>query len=97
MDTLPILCTLCNVKTFLGVFPSDLLPHSIKQPGTIIVNCDPHRKRFPTGWQLIFNQNHSADSILTNTVIIHIFLLSIPFETHLFCVELQYNPTTRSE
>ena len=32
MDTLQILCTLCDVKTFLGVFPSDLLPHSITQP-----------------------------------------------------------------
>jgi len=42
MDTLQILCTLYDVKNFLGVFLSDLLPHSITQPGTIIVSCDPH-------------------------------------------------------
>ena len=42
MDTLQILCTLCDVKTFLGVFPSDLLQHFVTQPGTIIVNYDPH-------------------------------------------------------
>jgi hypothetical protein len=33
------------VKLFLGVFPSGLLPHSITQPGTFIVNTDPHTKR----------------------------------------------------
>jgi hypothetical protein len=28
------------VQSFLGVFPSDLLPHSFTQPGTIIVNTE---------------------------------------------------------
>jgi hypothetical protein len=42
MNMLQILCTLRDVKTFLGVFPSDLLPRTITQTGTIIVNCDPH-------------------------------------------------------
>ena len=42
MNKLQILCTLRDVKSFLGVFPSDLLPRTITQPGTIIVNCDPH-------------------------------------------------------
>ena len=42
MDTVQITCTLKNVKSFLGVFPSDLLPHSITQPGTVIVNTDTH-------------------------------------------------------
>ena len=38
-----ILCTLQNVKSFLGVFPSDLLPHSITtRSGTVIINTDPH-------------------------------------------------------
>jgi len=40
MDTVQILCTLRNVKSFLGVYPSDLLPHSITQSGTIIINAD---------------------------------------------------------
>jgi len=30
------------VQSFLGVFPSDLLPHSITRPGTIVVNTDAH-------------------------------------------------------
>jgi hypothetical protein len=42
MDTLQIQCTLRKVKSFLGVFPSDLLPHSITQSGTFILNTDPH-------------------------------------------------------
>ena len=70
---------LCDVKTFLGVLPSDLLPNSITQPSTVIVNCDPHMEADSTGWPLIFKQNHSADSILTRTVFIPIFLLSVPF------------------
>jgi len=42
MNALQILCNLRDVKTFLGVFPSDLLPRTITQTGRIIVNCDPH-------------------------------------------------------
>jgi len=42
MNTLQILCTQRDVKTFLGVFPSDLLPRIITQTCTIIVICDPH-------------------------------------------------------
>lgn len=45
MDTVQVLCTLRNVRSFLGVFPSDLLPHSIKRSGTIIINTDPHTER----------------------------------------------------
>jgi hypothetical protein len=37
-----ISCALKNVKSFLGAFPSDLLPHSITMPSTIIVNTDNH-------------------------------------------------------
>jgi hypothetical protein len=40
MDTMQISCALKNVKSFLGAFPSDLLPHSITLPSTIIVNTD---------------------------------------------------------
>ena len=43
MDTVQIICALKNVKSFLGVYPSDLLPHSIhQQRGTVIINTDPH-------------------------------------------------------
>jgi len=52
MNALQILCTLRNLKTFLGVFPSDLLPRTITQTGTIIVNCDPHTED-GTNWLAI--------------------------------------------
>ena len=40
-----ILCTLRNVKSFLGVYPSDLLPHSIVQSFTVIINAEPHTEK----------------------------------------------------
>ena len=45
MDTVQILCTLRNVKSFLGVYPSDLLPHSIVQSFTVIINAEPHTEK----------------------------------------------------
>ena len=43
MDTVQIICTLKNIKSFHGVYPSVLLPHSIRnQAGTVIINSDPH-------------------------------------------------------
>jgi len=44
MDTLKILCTLRNVKSFLDVYASELLPRSITKTFTVIVNADPHTK-----------------------------------------------------
>ena len=41
MDTLQIQHALQDVNSFLGVYASDLLPLSIVQTGTIIVNTDP--------------------------------------------------------
>ena len=37
-----IVCTLRNVKSFVGVFPPDLLTHSFAQTGIVIINADPH-------------------------------------------------------
>ena len=45
MDTIQIICTLQNVKSFLGVFSSDLLLHSITRSGSVIINSDPHTDR----------------------------------------------------
>jgi len=42
MDIVQILCTLRDVSSFLDAFPSDLLPQSITQTTTVIVNADPH-------------------------------------------------------
>jgi hypothetical protein len=45
MDTAQIICTLRNVDSFLGLFPSDLLPRSITRCSTLIVNTDPHTEK----------------------------------------------------
>jgi hypothetical protein len=45
METVEILCTLQDVKSFLGVFPSDLLPYSIALSRTVINNADPHTEK----------------------------------------------------
>ena len=45
MDTVQIQHTLQGVDSFLGVYASDLLPCSIKQTGTLIVNTDPHTEK----------------------------------------------------
>ena len=42
MDTAQILCTLKEVPSFMGVYPSDILPPLITCSATLIVNTDPH-------------------------------------------------------
>jgi len=42
MNTTQILCTLKDVRSFLAVFPSDMLPRSVTQFSTDIINADPH-------------------------------------------------------
>ena len=44
MDTVQITCTLQDVPTFLGVYPSDLLRATIHTTGTVIINADPHTR-----------------------------------------------------
>jgi len=44
MDTVQITCSLKDVPTFLGVYPSDLLPTTIHKTGTVIINADPHTR-----------------------------------------------------
>jgi len=44
LDTLQILCTLRNVKSFLDVYASELLPRLITKTCTVIVNADLHTK-----------------------------------------------------
>jgi len=45
MNTTQIFCTLRNVRSFLGVFPSGLLPQSVAQSGRVIINADPHTEK----------------------------------------------------
>ena len=73
---LQILCTLCDAKTFLGVFNSDLLPHSITQPGTIIVNCDPHTEN-GSHWLAINFQPKSFGGFYFDSYGLHPYIPSI--------------------
>ena len=50
-----------EVKSFLGVYPSDLLPHSIhEQTGTIILNTDPHTQEGTHWLTIIFQPKYST-------------------------------------
>ena len=44
MDTVQITCTLKDVPTCLGVYPSDLLPTTIHKTGTVIITADPYTR-----------------------------------------------------
>jgi len=70
MDTVQIQHALQNVNSFLGVYASDLLPLSIVQTGTIIVNTDPH-----TGRRSIFKTPTAPLAVTFSipTAAIHIF------------------------
>jgi len=56
MDTIQIQHAVQVLNSFLGVYASHLLPLSIAQTGTIIVNTDPHTEP-GTNWQAIHFQN----------------------------------------
>jgi hypothetical protein len=45
MDTVQIQYTLKDATSFLGVYPCDLLQHSIVQTGSVIVNTDPRTEK----------------------------------------------------
>jgi len=45
MYTTQILFTLKDVKSFLGVYPSDMLPRSVTRLGTVIINAKPHTEK----------------------------------------------------
>ena len=61
MDTKQILCTLRYVRSFLGVFPSDLLPLSVSQFGTVIINADPHTEKV-SHWLTVYFRPKSASA-----------------------------------
>jgi hypothetical protein len=78
--TLQILCNLRDVKSFLGVFPSDILPNSIVRSGTVIVNADPHTEKGSHWLAIHFEPKASSayyfDSYGTSPIVpaIHAFL-----------------------
>ena len=48
-----IMCTLRHVKSFVGVYSSDLIPHLITEPCCLILNTDPHTEK-GTHWLAIY-------------------------------------------
>jgi hypothetical protein len=69
MDTVQILCTLQNVKLFLGVFHSHFLQHSITRSGIIIVNVDPHTEK-GSHWLAINFETKSSSAIYYDSFVI---------------------------
>jgi len=61
MNTTDILCTLKNVISFFGVFPTDMLPRSVTQSGTFIINADPHTEK-SSHWVAIHFQPKSSNA-----------------------------------
>ena len=59
MDTVQTICTLKDITSFRGVYPSDLLPTSI-QSGTVIINADPHTREGSHWLAIHFNFPLSA-------------------------------------
>ena len=55
-----ILCTLRNVRSFLGVFPSDLLQQSVSQSDTVIINADPLTEKVSHWLAVLFRPNSAS-------------------------------------
>jgi len=68
MNTSQIACTLKDVRSFLGVFPSDMLPRSVTHTGTVKINTNPHIKKGSHWLAMHFFQNHRAPIALIHTV-----------------------------
>ena len=64
MDIVQITCTLSDVPSFLGVYPSDLLPGVVHRTGTLIINADPHTKEGLHWFANIWNPDCTALPIL---------------------------------
>jgi len=90
MDTVQIICTLKNIKSFLGVYSSDLLPHSIQQQtGTVIIDTDPHTKQ-GSHWLSIHFQPKSSTAFYFDSHGQHLIRPQFTFitKTKLYCLEL---------
>ena len=59
MYSVQILFTLRNIISFIGIFPSDLLPHSITRSGSIIVSTDPQPEKGSRWLAIHFEYNSS--------------------------------------
>jgi hypothetical protein len=61
MGTVQIICSKRDVRSFLGVFPSDLFPHFIAQTDTVIINADPHTEKV-SHWLTVYFRPRSYNS-----------------------------------
>jgi len=94
IDTLQIQHALQNVNSFLGVYASDLLPLSIVQTGTIIVNTVPHTEP-GLHWQVIYFQNphRTSNGYFFDSYGRYPFIPSIRDFIRRHCTVWQYNRT----
>ena len=92
MDTVQVQCTLQNVKPFLGVFPSNLLPHSISQSGSVIINADPHTER-GSHWLAIHFEPTSSSAYYFDSYGIFPIIPTIQEFLKLNCTVWDYNAT----
>ena len=93
MDTFQIQCTLQNVKSFLGVFPSDLLPpKSISRSGTVIINADPHTER-GSHWLAIHLEPRSSSAYYFDSYGLFPFVPAIRSFLRRNCTVCDYNVT----
>ena len=78
MDSIQFQHALQGLNSFLGVYASDLLPLSIAQTGTIIVNTDPHNEPGTQSRPYIFKTPTASLSVISSihTATIHTFLAS---------------------
>jgi len=90
MDSIRILCTLDNFKSFLGAFPSDLLPHSITRPITLIVNTDAHT-RSGSHWLAIHLDPRSPTSFYFESYGLSPHIHHIQSSIRRNCTVLNYN------
>jgi len=71
-----ILCTLRNVKSFVGVYSSDLIPHSIIESSCLILNTDPHTEK-GTHWLAIYLQPKSYSAYYFDSYALPPFLPTV--------------------
>jgi hypothetical protein len=93
MNTLQILHTLRDVRSFLGVFPADLLPtQSVIQPTCIIINVDPHTEK-GTHWLSVHFQPKSPSAYYFDSYGCPPFLPTIQTFLRRNCFIWDYNKT----
>ena len=92
MDTAQILCTLKDVSSFLGVYPSDILPPSITRSASLIVNTDPYTAS-GTHWLAIHIQQRSYSGYFFDSYGLPSLIPSILTFLRRTCSVWEYNPT----